>query len=95
MSFNPQSVTAGGSGSQMTITTSASTPAGNYPVTVTGTSVVGAAHGELLPDRADPAHHHLGSEHFLHHQRGRVVHRHHHRLTNSVADRVRGVAVGA
>jgi hypothetical protein len=38
VSFNPQSVSAGGSGSEMTITTSASTPAGTYPVTVTGTS---------------------------------------------------------
>ena len=38
VSFNPQTVTAGGSGSQMTITTSASTPGGTYPVTVTGTS---------------------------------------------------------
>ncbi|MGC2208333.1 MAG: metallophosphoesterase [Candidatus Dormiibacterota bacterium] len=38
VSFNPQSVTAGGAGSQMTITTSASTPAGTYPLTVTGTS---------------------------------------------------------
>jgi len=35
-SFNPSSVTSGGS-STMTITTSASTPVGTYPVTITGT----------------------------------------------------------
>jgi subtilisin family serine protease len=35
-SFSPGSVTSGGS-STMTITTSASTPAGSYPVTITGT----------------------------------------------------------
>jgi hypothetical protein len=36
-SFNPPSVTAGGS-STLTITTSTSTPAGSYPVTITGTA---------------------------------------------------------
>jgi hypothetical protein len=36
-SFNPASVTAGGS-STLTITTSASTPAGSYPITITGTA---------------------------------------------------------
>ncbi|QKV80677.1 hypothetical protein [Amycolatopsis sp. Hca4] len=35
-SFNPASVTAGGS-STLTITTSSSTPAGTYPITITGT----------------------------------------------------------
>ncbi len=36
-SFSPTSVTAGGS-STLTVSTSASTPAGTYPITVTGTS---------------------------------------------------------
>jgi subtilisin family serine protease len=36
-SFNPASVTTSGS-STMTVTTSSSTPAGSYPVTITGTS---------------------------------------------------------
>jgi hypothetical protein len=36
-SFNPSPVTAGGS-STLTITTSASTPVGSYPVTITGTA---------------------------------------------------------
>jgi subtilisin family serine protease len=39
-SFNPASVTSGGS-STLTIATSASTPAGTYPVTVTGTAASG------------------------------------------------------
>jgi hypothetical protein len=37
VSFNPPSVTAGGSGSTMTITTSSSTPTGGSTITVTGT----------------------------------------------------------
>ena len=37
VSFTPQSLTAGGSGSTMQVTTSPSTPAGTYTVTVTGT----------------------------------------------------------
>jgi len=36
-SFNPTSVTAGGS-STLTLSTSTSTPAGTYPITITGTS---------------------------------------------------------
>jgi hypothetical protein len=36
-SFNPTSVTAGGS-STLTISTSSSTPAGSYPITITGTA---------------------------------------------------------
>ncbi|WBB65700.1 S8 family serine peptidase [Micromonospora sp. WMMD812] len=40
-SFNPATVTSGGS-STLTIATSASTPAGTYPVTITGTGTAGA-----------------------------------------------------
>ncbi|QGL50156.1 S8 family serine peptidase [Micromonospora terminaliae] len=39
-SFNPPTVTSGGS-STLTITTSASTPAGTYPVTISGTAASG------------------------------------------------------
>ncbi|OLB79789.1 MAG: hypothetical protein AUI14_09205, partial [Actinobacteria bacterium 13_2_20CM_2_71_6] len=39
-SFNPASVTAGGSAT-LTVGTSASTPAGSYPITVTGTAASG------------------------------------------------------
>jgi hypothetical protein len=43
VSFSPSSVTSGGTGSTMTLATTSSTPAGTYPITVTGTGT-GATH---------------------------------------------------
>jgi hypothetical protein len=42
VSFSPTSVTSGGTGSTMTVSTAADTPTGSFPITVTGTAASGA-----------------------------------------------------